>query len=239
MSKNWAELTGKEFESIAKDVAILPVGAIERHGDHLPLGTDSIIPEWIANEVSKRLENSIVLPTIYYGSTLSLSSFPGTIDTGDEAFKNYVKAIMYQIFKNGFKILVVINGHGGNTNALSLASKEVSYGTDKTIIIVDWWSDVAQDERSKLFKFPGHAGEDETSVMLAIRPELVKLEYTKKNIVSYPKFRIYSRKVDQILYPEAVSGDPSFAEREKGKIFLDAVVNEIVKIVNEAKLYYK
>jgi len=74
----------------------------------------------------------------------------------------------------------------------------------KQLIIVDWWSDVAQDE---------------ASAILAIRLKLVKIENINKNIVSYPKFMIYSRKVDQILYSEAVSEDPSFAERERGKIF--------------------
>ncbi len=237
MLKAWGELTGKEFEEFKPKIAILPVGTVERHGDHLPLGTDYIVPEWIAAEVAKKVENSLLLPTIPYGSSLTLAKFLGTIDVGTEAFMKYVKGVLAGVAKNGVKLIVIINGHGGNTRALSLVAKEAAYEHDVSIIVINWWSDVAQDKRNEIFKFPGHAGEDETSAVMAIRPELVKLEHAKEHVRPYPSIKVYSRKVDEALYPFAVNGNPLLASAEKGRKFLQAVIDEIVDVIKEALKY--
>ena len=237
MTRKWEDLTGKEFEELKPKVAILPVGTVERHGDHLPLGTDNIVPVWIAEKVGSKLEGSIVLPAIRYGSSTSLAKFPGTINIRSDVFKEYVKNVLLEIARNGIDLIVVINGHGGNTRALQLAAKEVAYEVDATILVLNWWSDVAQEKRNELFRYPGHAGEDETSAIMAIRPDLVKMKYVKDHVAQYPPIKVYSKQIDEMLYPFAVNGKASLARPDKGVEFLNAVVNEIIQAINEIMRY--
>lgn len=237
----WASLTGREFEETPKDVAILPVGSLERHGDHLPLGTDILAPEWIARQVASKLRehgvSALVMPTVPYGSSRILAKFPGTVSVDDSAFREYVKSVLKEALRNGFKLVLVVNGHGGNTSLLREAARDAAYSTNGAVLLINWWTDVAQDKRKSLFpeETLGHAGADETAVMMAISPDLVKMEYLKKNPVKYPALRLYCRKYEEeILFPEALSGDPSAASPEKGKELLTAVVDGITDSVLRA-----
>ena len=236
MPAHWGELTGKAFEGIKKDVAILPVGTVERHGNHLPLGTDYIIPEYLAARVAEALgEGAVVMPTIPYGVSTSLSHLPGTIDVGYDAFMAYVEAVLREVARNGFRAALVINGHGGNTRALHIVAKRVAFETGIKVGVVDWWADVAQEVRERLFTAPGHAGEDETAAVLAIRPDLVDMGSAEEG-PSYTRVRVrfYDREATRELFAKGVTGDPRRADAERGREFLDAVVKEIVEGVREA-----
>jgi len=235
----WDELVGKDFESLEKVVAILPVGSVERHGDHLPLGTDTIVPKWIAERVAEKLGNAVVMPPIYYGSCKALSKFSGTIDVRSDVLKEYVAEVMRSVFKNGFKLLVIINGHGGNTLPLSMAARDVTYETNGTVLVINWWTHVAQDVRKELFSAVGHGGDDETSAVLAVAPELVKMEYAVPNPKPYLsiKGRLYSKVIDEYIFTLPLNGDPRLGSADKGKRFLEAVVNEIVDVIKEVLKY--
>ncbi|HDH06784.1 MAG TPA: creatininase family protein, partial [Thermoproteales archaeon] len=165
--KLW-ELNGSKFEEISPKIAILPVGSIERHGNHLPLGTDTIVPLSLAEEVANRRKEVIVLPPIWYGSCRGLRKFRGTFDIDVEVLYLYVKNVLEEAVRNGFKIILVLNGHGGNTSIIRLAAREVALKNDVHIVVIDWWRDIAEETRKELFKEPGHAGEDETSIVLCI-----------------------------------------------------------------------
>ncbi len=234
--RDWLRLTGPDFERLNKRLAVLPVGSVERHGDHLPLGTDVLIPEWIAREVVKRIEGAILLPTIPYGSSKTLSRFPGTIDVNADAFRKYVESVLVEIARNGFKVILIINGHGGNTTALQFAAKEAAFRTNAAIVVINWWLDVAQDRRLELFPKEswGHAGADETAAMMHIAPETVRMELARSNPKPYPKVRLYYRRFEEeVLFPIPLTGIPKEATPEKGKEFLEAVVDEIVRIAND------
>ncbi len=238
MMYKWEELTGRDFEKLEFDLAILPVGTVERHGDHLPLGTDVIVPVWLAEKVAERFNGAaVVLPPVTYGVTVTLAKFKGSINIPSWVFMAYVKHLIKEVARNGIGRVLIINGHGGNTRELQLVAKEVASQTETAILIVDWWRDVAQDVRMRLFKFPGHAGSDETSAVLAIRPELVKMEYAKDHIAPYPALKIYSRKLDEELFPEAVNGKATEAGVEKGKEYMEAVIQGILTAVNTLMKY--
>lgn len=236
MPTHWGEVTGKVFEGIRKEVAILPVGTVERHGNHLPLGTDYIIPEYLAARVAEALgEGAVMMPTIPYGVSTSLAHLPGTIDVGYEAFTAYVEAVLKEVARNGFRAALIINGHGGNTKALHIVAKRVAFETGMRVGVVDWWADVAQEVRERLFSAPGHAGEDETAAVLAIRPDLVDMGAAEEG-PSYRRVRVrfYDRDATRELFAKGVTGDPRRATAEKGEEFLEAVVREIVEGVKEA-----
>ncbi|MEM1931094.1 MAG: creatininase family protein [Sulfolobales archaeon] len=118
-------MSGRVFDSQSKTVAILPVGSVERHGDHLPLGTDGIEAEAVALFVADRI-GAHVFPPIWYGSSLSLKRFSGTIDVEAQAFYSYVKSVIREILRNGYIPALVVNGHGGNSYILREVARELA-----------------------------------------------------------------------------------------------------------------
>ncbi|MDD1766921.1 MAG: creatininase family protein [Candidatus Methanomethyliaceae archaeon] len=228
-----AEMTGSRFDNVDKSVAILPVGSVERHGDHLPLGTDGTIPMFIAERAGEVLK-CLVLPVVWYGSCHAMRAFPGTFDIDSETLYRYLKSIMVEAHRNGVKLLVAVNGHGGNTTPISMAAREASRNSDLSIIVLDWWKELGI-EKLKIFTSPGHAGEDETSTMLAISKASVDMKRAKAHEVTYPKFKIYSKRIDEELYSIALTGDARKAARKKGEELLDAVVHDLVAIVEETR----
>ena len=225
-------MSGRVFDSQSKTVAILPVGSVERHGDHLPLGTDGIEAEAVALLVAERI-GAHVFPPIWYGSSLGLKRFSGTIDVEPQAFYSYVKSVIREILRNGYTLVLVVNGHGGNSYILREVAIEIAYEyRDKAVLVVDWWRDVAQEIRASLFKSPGHAGEDETSVMMYLTPSNVDMSSAKDHETSIRVgLTVFSSAIDEALYPEAVLGRATAASPEKGKMLLEAVSNEISREV--------
>jgi len=227
------ELDGDTFEKIKKDVAILPVGSLERHGNHLPLGTDTIIPLYIAEEVSKRL-GILLLPPIWYGSCRGLRKFPGTFDIDTSVLYVYVLNVMLEVARNGVKLLIVLNGHGGNTPVLLSAAREASYRSEMSVVVLNWWTDLGTTVRKELFKHPGHAGEDETSLLLAISPSLVDMSKAFDHLKEYPPLRIYSMKLEREVYKQALNGSATSATPDKGKVWLKAIIDDLVEIIKES-----
>lgn len=228
-----SDVNGNDFESMERAIALMPVGSLERHGDHLPLGTDGIIPEYIVERAAAVLK-CLVLPPVWYGSCKAMRSFPGTFDVDADVLSKYLRSIMTEAQRNGVRILCVVNGHGGNSTPIAMAARDVSSKSELSIIVLDWWKDLG-GEAAKLFTSPGHAGEDETSAMLAIYPNIVKMELAKMHEAAYPRFRLYSHKADSKIYSIALTGDARKATREKGEALMNAVVQDLVKVVNEAQ----
>ncbi|MFP3080900.1 MAG: creatininase family protein [Acidilobus sp.] len=247
MSEVW-ELPGARFDSSQKGVAVIPIGSVERHGDHLPLGTDAIEAIWVAQRVAEKV-GAHLFPPIWYGISPSLARFPGTINVEADAFIAYVRGVLKEIARNGYRLIVVINGHGGNSTAIRVAMKDAAYSTGATIVMFDWWRDAGKEALRQLFTAPGHAGEDETSAMLYIDGSHVDMGVAKVNatgwspsaegeakdlsalrnsIIYLQGAAIESPAVDEALYPYAVLGDPTKASAERGAKWLEAVVNEIV-----------
>jgi len=177
-------------------------------------------------------------PVVWYGSCKAMREFPGTFDIDSEALYKYVYSVMAEAQRNRIKLLVVVNGHGGNTTPISMAAREVSSTSDLSVIVLDWWKELGT-EKAKIFTSPGHAGEDETSTMLAISEGGVDMKRARAHEVTYPKFRIYSKRIDEELYRIALTGDARKATKDKGEELLDAVVKDLVAIVREAKRMLK
>ncbi len=230
--KFW-ELTGREADRADFSIMLLPVGAVERHGDHLPLGTDAMTALYIAERVAERV-GGLVLPPVWYGSSMAMRGHRGTFDVSQEALAAYVSEILREAWRNGAKLVVVVNGHGGNTQALHYAARKVTGETGLAVAVMDWWRDVAVKERSRLFTKPGHGGEDETSAMLVIAEDLVDMEAASEAEAPRLPLRIYHRGFEEKVYSKALTGDARLASREKGEKWLEAVVEEIASKVIEA-----
>ncbi len=155
------------------DTVILPVGSTEQHGPHCPLGTDHITAEVVALAVGERT-NLPVLPVVAVGVSSHHRQFPGTLWASPSVFREYVKAIILSASSHGPRKFIVVNGHGGNTASLREVAEDLRSDVDVFVAVANAFPS----------KLDGHAGEDETSVMLHLRPELVKMEKavdTKQN----------------------------------------------------------
>jgi len=228
------ELTMKEFgKAVGKSkLVIWPIGAVEEHGDHLPLCTDSVQPVHVAQEVAG-LTGALVAPPLWYGNCGSTANFPGTISLSFDTLRAVAFDVISELARQGFTRIVVLSGHAGRLHmaALRLAAEEVleERGDLKIMVLSDY--DIAYAIKDDAIPpEDGHAGMMETSRVLAITPELVKGK-GKAFRPKFPKYRIM--KDSEKYFPGGVMGDPTKASAKKGKEWNAYIVKELAKLVKE------
>ncbi len=235
--KKLTEMTWKEAETELKNKkVILPLGAVEAHGYHLPLGTDNYISQEIAAIAAEKLEASL-LPPIPYGQVWSLRNFPGSISLSDETLISIIDDLAKSLAHHGVELLIVINAHFGNKTALKKAERLVKEKYD--IKILRFTHPGLKDlerkyiESSRVHSNYLHAEEIETSMMLQINSNLVEMSKAEADRPEIPEyFGSYSVPWDQIT-DKAVLGDPTQATQEKGEKLIKGIAARIVAIVNE------
>lgn len=221
----------KGFEEMQKTVntVLLPVGMIEAHGPHCALGTDVLIPREFVRRLEKASGNKILMaPEVAYGHSWGLAPFPGTIDISAQAFGNYVFEICKGFYQNGFKNIILFNGHGGNISSLDIVTEKLADMGARTLTI-NWYIDYREDIK-KITPDPGHAGEDETSLVLAIDENYAFTEGVGSHEIPLAK-RFRFKNGGSTLYPEAFSGNAEAATAEKGetlyRMMLELVLQDI------------
>lgn len=166
---NWMEM-GEEVPRRSHTL-LLPVGTLEAHGI-TSIGTDNEIPARLSEALAERL-NAMVAPTIPYGVTAHLGALAGGTHILTRAFEDYVAAVMTTMSHQGFSNIILMNGHGGNSEALREAARLVHEQTGAYIAVFSWWTECRGVSEEVLGVPGGHAGSDETAAMLAIAPEQV------------------------------------------------------------------
>ncbi|WP_432664279.1 creatininase family protein [Wukongibacter baidiensis] len=221
--------TSKDFkDSIDKsNIIIIPIGSLEAHGDHMPLGTDIFAPRMFCEGVEERIGEKVwIAPEIPYGQSNDLSVYPGTVTVPSTVFAEYLFHVGKSFYDNGLIKIVFMNGHGGNITALNLAAEKLA-AIGATVIIINWWMDFLE-EILKITETRGHGGEDETSAMLYYDEKLVKMDRVKVNR-NKPLFRVYFKDRGKILMKHGITGDPTNATKEKGQKIFDVVKKKIVE----------
>jgi creatinine amidohydrolase len=229
---DWNELTFREIEKILKEepLVILPIGSVEEHGNHLPLGSDSYQAIYVAQEISKRI-NALVLPPIYYGFT-ELDDFRGTVSIGFDALYLLVRDILRGLIKNGVKKILIISGHASAIHMAAIkraANETVRDYFVKIILLSDY--DIAYELRGKLVPYEdSHAGIIETSRMMAIRPDLVKgnFRFKKGEKGSFLVIDNYST-----VYPEGTFSNPEGSSKDLGEKINNYVIERLLIIIKE------
>lgn len=227
------------------DVALLPVGAIEQHGPHLPLDTDAWDAERLCDDVAEACSRPkpIVLPLIPYGVSYHHDDFAGTISISPDILSRMVHEIGVAAARNGIRKLLIINGHGGNGPALHFAAQMINRDTGIfTAVDTGESSDTDIDE---LTETPNdvHAGEVETSTTLALRPELVQMSLAKPMI---PRFSSHyldftsKRGVGWYAHTKKISdtgvlGDPTKASADKGRKMWQISIDNLVEFVEDLR----
>lgn len=234
------ELSTVEVAQAAKNdtVIIFPIGSVEEHGEHLPLCTDSIQPEFIAKEVAKKT-GCLIAPPIRYGICNATRNFPGTLTIQFDTLYKLAQDVLSELVRSGFHRIIVMSGHAGNSHmvALRLAAQDVVNKNDekgvavRILVLSDF--DFAEELASKYANAgDGHAGTLETSRVMDIASELVKAK-GKAEIWRLPRFEVVAH--PEQFFPGGVNGDPTVASAEKGRKINEYVIAEVEKLVNALK----
>ena len=175
------ELTRTRLNEFAPDaLVILPVGATEQHGPHLPVGTDHFAVERVSRQAAQLAGDritTIVTPTLPFGSSEHHLQFGGTLSFSTEVYYKVLVDLVESLVTDGFRTIFIVNGHGGNSELIQLAARDVTLRRDVSVAAAPYWT-IAWDALvaagiHKGGRMPGHAGRFETSLVMAERPELV------------------------------------------------------------------
>ena len=213
------------------DTAILPIGTIEAHGSAC-IGTDNVIPEMLADGIAERI-NALIAPILNYGITKSLFRYDGGMTINPDTFKDFVRDILDSLAKNGFRNIIVLNGHGGNNSALKEAAYEFHIVNECNVAVIHWW-ELCDELDRKFWGHPGgHAGTNEAALAQAIDPAyLDKAAYDKDMAYWFrPGADVYPVPGTILLY-EKDTGYPEF-DREKAIKYRDAVIEEVGAFAEE------
>jgi creatinine amidohydrolase len=228
------EMTSNEFaEAVERDpVVILPIGATEAHGPHLPLGTDAFQPEAIADAVAERI-NGLVAPPIKYGQHSSTRNLPGTIGITSSTLRAMVVDILESLHRNGIRKVVIISGHAGSVHMAMIkdACEDVvrRYQMD-VMFLADY--DIGRHLQEEIGAGPGdgHGGMMETSRIMALRPDLVPFNRTKGEFVSAG----YSVLSDpEKCFPQGFVGDAAKANAQVGKRLNDYITDALSDLIRK------
>ncbi len=233
-------------------VCIVPCGAVEQHGPHLPLDVDLVCPTGIARGAGQQIpDKMLVLPIVAYGYTGHVMDFPGTINSDYEHFMSHVLDVTRSLAYHGFKKIILLNGHGSNMPNLNLVARRTNLETDAECILAAWWELLSVDKdflpNWRESKFPGgcaHACELETSLYLYLDEENVRKDKIKNGTISFNEENSPFNYVDLLCQGPAtivswtssysdtgVLGEAELATVAKGKAAYEEAVKQLVRLV--------
>ena len=224
------ELTSRDFARKRKNWAVLPIGCVEAHGPHLPIGSDTYQIEYVVSEIEKRT-GALVLPTVPYGVCTSTRFLPGSVSLRPKTMRRVAQDILGETVRNGFKKILVISGHAAALHlaALREAALAVAEKHDATILVLSDY-----DLAFALPEVPpgdGHSGTIETSRVLAIRPRLVRGR-GKKDRFPHSRFLV-TRRLG--VGWSGVAGDPRKASSALGRKVNQAILRDLIALMKEAE----
>jgi creatinine amidohydrolase len=242
----WGELTAPDFiKAVEKSggVCLIPIGVFEKHGPHLPLGTDLIDVREIALRAAKK-EYTLVFPEYYFSQILEAKHQPGTIAYSPKLIWDILQETCEEISRNGIKKIILVNGHGGNNNFLPFFGlTQLEKQRDYCVVLFqpEMSPDVAEKvKKLRETKTGGHAGETETSMMQVSRPDLVHKDRAKdqsgedlariKHIpTNYTGIFWYAQ------FPNHYAGDGSYAKPELGELLINSRADQLVELIKVLK----
>lgn len=230
MELKWDRINWQEFEELQRkgfDSVIIPVGTIEAHGV-IPLGTDNIIPETIAERIAPETK-SLIAPTVSYGITKSLLAYPGSLTVSPDTFTKYITEIMMSFVRTGMNKIVVLNGHGGQNDELKKAAFDIFEKTGVKIAVIHWWILCDSIVEKHFGTSGGHAAVDETAAMFACAPETVHKDKYDPEMLYHvrPGTNVYPNPSTILVYKENTGA----LDFDKAKA--DAYFDEVCSIIKD------
>jgi creatinine amidohydrolase len=243
----WDELTADDWPRALDSSArtcILPIGILEKHGPHGPLGSDLIhVREWAARATKR--EYAVVFPDYFYGQVYEAKQQPGTFALPSSLVLELLDATCAEIARNGFTKIVIINGHGGNPNMLRyFIQSQLEKRRNYAVYFFEPGSDSSYSAQlAKMRKSDAsmdqHAGERETSTLLYLRPDLVKMDVaTKESGVNQRRLtlpNLYTGIWWYSSYPNHYAGEGAKGTRELGQLVTEYTINSLVRSLKAVK----
>lgn len=238
----WANLRAPELSELARRNAIVmvPVGSMEQHGPHLPVQVDSLLATEICVRAARLVQDRepvVVAPTVWCGLAEHHMDFGGTMTLDFDTFRGVLRCICQSLVRQGFRRIMLLNGHGGNVSALNVIAGDIGRELEAPVFAATYcyvagtaqrYKDILEQQENVR-----HACEAESSMVLALLPELVDRESmahtqgTMTNMVGPSgayRFRSFAE-----LTETGVNGVPALATAEKGELLLDAAAEELAE----------
>jgi creatinine amidohydrolase len=241
-SSHWAEHTRRDLEAVdpAETVVFVPTGAVEQHGPHLPVGTDTFLAEAVTNAAAAQATDVLALPPLSFGYSPHHGGVPGTITLSSETYLSLVTDVLSSLVADGFERIAVVNGHGGNRSLLKTAASDFHADEGVSVAVLSYWDLIAEEvaeERDSPTGGVSHAGEMETSLLCYLREELVgddTDDYVRDDRGGLTRTDLFG--TGAVYYPQhfddltetGVSGVPSTADAATGERLFEAGVAELV-----------
>ena len=231
---NWMEF--KDIVPSKIDTVLLPTGTLEPHGV-INNGADNTAPTAMARTIARRT-NAMIAPTLPYGITGSMEAYPGAFQITEAAYRPFVKQILEGLAKNGFRNIIILNGHGGGQTAV-LQSVAAEVATEKKVrtLVINWWSFASDETKAVFGEDGGHAGLNETAFIQAIDPSLVHPERYKDELATaYPAAGTWSA----VPFPSSIGlyqkgqGYPKF-DQKKADEYYKKVTNKVADLIIEVR----
>jgi len=238
----WEELTAGEFrEAIAKSqgTCLLPFGILEKHGPHMPLGTDLLNVRYVAEHAALQ-EYAVIFPEYYAGQIFEARHEPGTISYSAEMQMKLLQETTDEMARNGCKKVVIVNGHGGNEHLLPFYAQSQLAKPHDYVVYVQWGHEAAKKVGAEKAGPDWHAGESETSRVLVTHPDLVHLDKASNESgadqkrVKLPE-SVYTGIWWYARFPYHYSGDASTATKELGEADIQSWINTVVQAIKAIK----
>ena len=227
---NWMEF--KDVVPSKIKTVLLPTGTLEPHGV-INNGADNTAPFAMAKTIAART-NAMIAPTLPYGITGAMEAYPGAFQITEAAYRPFIKQILEGLAKNGFKNIIILNGHGGGQTAvLQSVAAEVATERHVRTLVINWWS-FASDETKEVFgEDGGHAGLNETAFIQAIDPTLVHPDKYKDDLATaYPTVGTWSA----VPFPSSIGlyqkgqGYPKF-DQAKADLYYKKVTDKVANLI--------
>lgn len=242
LSVHWEELTAEDFvKGIHKagGTCMLPFGILEKHGPHLPLGTDLLDVRYAALHAAEQ-EYAVVFPEYYFGQIFEAKSQAGTIAYSSELQLELLQQTTDEMARNGCKKIIIVNGHGGNEHLLPyFAQSQLDQPHDYVVYVFDQRSPETGGPPKKT-TMDMHAGESETSKMMIVRPDTVHQERANKESGADQHHQnlpedVYTGIWWYARFPNHYSGDGSAATKELGQFQMNWWISTLVKTIQSVK----
>ena len=248
LPSRWDELTASDWPKAQERAAytcILPIGILEKHGPHVPLGADLIQVRELAARATRQ-EYAVVFPDFFYGQIYEAQHTPGTFALPSRVVWDLLDATVEEIGRNGFKKIIIVNGHGGNPQLLRyFVQAQLERRRDYVVYFFEPEYDAEFAEKQKALRKTDpatdlHAGENETSSLLALRPDLVQMDRAaqesgadEKRLPPLPG--LYTAIWWYARFPNHYAGEGAKGTRELGQAITDHRVASLVKALRAVK----
>jgi creatinine amidohydrolase len=223
----------------SKVVVVAPIAACEQHSRHMPVFTDTILVTGVAEEVERRLpRQALLLPSLWFGASHHHLPFGATLSASVDLHVDMIAELLTPLLDDGYQRLLVLNGHGGNIDTMQVALRRLQPRfRDRLITAASYW-DLAKDELAALAEGPrkqmGHACEFETSMVMALRPDLVRKDELRNDDTRYKDEALRGLYVAEDMSQCTRQGSVGYSELatpEKGKAFLNAAATRVCEVV--------